>query len=784
MLNGKSIQKKGSSHVTPKPATGMFQSRPFAEPNQLETLTPEIQTKAELGNIRTHNLANIQLSASPRRQMKVTIGPPRDKYEQEADTIAQKVMTMPAELNSAAGESSTTPRSLAQTKPLTAAITPLQSMDQMQAQLSELDTKELEKPDEEKIGQIQRRVRIQATTDDNLTAPASLENQINQSKNSGSPLTPQIRTYMEPRFGADFSQVRVHTDSQAVQMNRELGAQAFTHGNDIYYGSGKSPGNDHLTAHELTHTIQQMGANSLQTQSTLSTPSAQISRMGDPLIQGKYLEDPKLFYDHTYIGFFTSRGLHGEIDKKLKEYNQLQRNDIYDVDLNYIDQKLRMLLSLGDVIETWVNEYFQNQDGQQKRLDPTLQLQEEIENEIKALLIGRSDFQEDSREQVEDQLRGQEMDACLKSKVAPLINAAVPNKGGKAELEVKLAIDVCPPGYLGFDLNLELERSDKDSVKVRAELAATGGVRVPAIFDVKGKIGGYLEAEAQDSRKAMNLVSYGLYRRFLESKLIPERLVTTIWGGSWNKSVGKYKAQKFAQSAEQQIFGTEGGEEAYVDLGFLAGISAEIGDEEAMGGSIGYKYTTGKKYTKGTLEGEDTSAHEFTAKLSAGVVGIEGEVKFRYIPAESKKEVEASVKYSKLGETSKVIAKIAEGIRTIFDTMNQSSKKNTTRDVVNTVEGDYKLWTGLHELGSQSKIELIEPKADDEEEKVGVESNRSVRVVVGFEKEETNPWEGSVSVESLQGLELKGMDKVLKVSAERAKRIIAFDYQNGSWSAK
>jgi hypothetical protein len=65
---------------------------------------------------------------------------------------------------------------------------------------------------------------------------------------------------MEPRFGADFSSVRVHTDSSAVQMNKELRAQAFAHGSDIYYGAGKSPGKDELTAHELTHTIQQGGA--------------------------------------------------------------------------------------------------------------------------------------------------------------------------------------------------------------------------------------------------------------------------------------------------------------------------------------------------------------------------------------------------------------------------------------------------------------------------------------------------------------------------------------------
>lgn len=66
---------------------------------------------------------------------------------------------------------------------------------------------------------------------------------------------------MEPRFGHDFRGVRVHTGGDAVQMNRELGAQAFAHGSDIYFGAGKSPGNNELTAHELTHAVQQNGSN-------------------------------------------------------------------------------------------------------------------------------------------------------------------------------------------------------------------------------------------------------------------------------------------------------------------------------------------------------------------------------------------------------------------------------------------------------------------------------------------------------------------------------------------
>ncbi|HNP97166.1 MAG TPA: DUF4157 domain-containing protein, partial [Cyclobacteriaceae bacterium] len=76
---------------------------------------------------------------------------------------------------------------------------------------------------------------------------------------------------MEPRFGVDFSDVRVHTGNDAVQMNRAVGAQAFTHGSDVYFGEGRSPNNLELTAHELTHVVQQTGGG-IQAKSIVSDP--------------------------------------------------------------------------------------------------------------------------------------------------------------------------------------------------------------------------------------------------------------------------------------------------------------------------------------------------------------------------------------------------------------------------------------------------------------------------------------------------------------------------------
>lgn len=71
----------------------------------------------------------------------------------------------------------------------------------------------------------------------------------------------QTKSFMESCFDTDFSTVRIHADSNAVQLSNNLNAQAFTVGNNIYFNEGKfqpdSSEGKHLLAHELTHVIQQ-----------------------------------------------------------------------------------------------------------------------------------------------------------------------------------------------------------------------------------------------------------------------------------------------------------------------------------------------------------------------------------------------------------------------------------------------------------------------------------------------------------------------------------------------
>lgn len=93
------------------------------------------------------------------------------------------------------------------------------------------------------------------------SASSSFESTLTSTKGNGSSLPKETRTFMENRFGADFSGVKIHTDGNAAMMSSQISAQAFTHGSDIYFNDGKyNPGTSegkNLIAHELTHTIQQ-----------------------------------------------------------------------------------------------------------------------------------------------------------------------------------------------------------------------------------------------------------------------------------------------------------------------------------------------------------------------------------------------------------------------------------------------------------------------------------------------------------------------------------------------
>lgn len=108
-----------------------------------------------------------------------------------------------------------------------------------------------------------QRVARQIVTAPGPKADAAIGDEVS-SPAEGRPLPPGLRQFMEPRFGADFAGVQLHTDEDAATRSRALNAAAFTQGRHIFFDRGEyRPATEEgreLIAHELTHTLQQSGA--------------------------------------------------------------------------------------------------------------------------------------------------------------------------------------------------------------------------------------------------------------------------------------------------------------------------------------------------------------------------------------------------------------------------------------------------------------------------------------------------------------------------------------------
>jgi hypothetical protein len=214
-------------------------------------------------------------------QPKLTIGQPNDRYEQEADRVADQVMRMPEPKRPLVQRQSTCPecpeKEDIQTKPISDQITPLiqrqeeepeeeEEKEYLQSYLQSKPwvQKKLDEEDVEEEKLVRTNFKIQKQGESGYTAKANntLVSHINLSKGSGQKLPKSTRVNMESCFGSDLRQVNIHTDNNAIEMNRKLNAQAFTVGNDIFFNEGKfnpeTSSGKHLLAHELTHTIQQV----------------------------------------------------------------------------------------------------------------------------------------------------------------------------------------------------------------------------------------------------------------------------------------------------------------------------------------------------------------------------------------------------------------------------------------------------------------------------------------------------------------------------------------------
>ncbi len=186
-------------------------------------------------------------------QPKLTVSQPDDLYEREADRVADEVMRMDDPMMSENGVMRS-------------------PQDTIHRQCAAC-----EQEDED----LMRKENGSKQIDDKATA------QVNQVvRSGGEPLDRVTRNFMEPRFEFDFSQVKIHRDSQAAESAQSIQAHAYTVGQNIIFAPGKyAPDTDsgkQLLAHELTHVVQQTG--SIQTKESLqrSTPDDEQSATSAP----------------------------------------------------------------------------------------------------------------------------------------------------------------------------------------------------------------------------------------------------------------------------------------------------------------------------------------------------------------------------------------------------------------------------------------------------------------------------------------------------------------------
>jgi Domain of unknown function (DUF4157) len=237
------------------------------------------------------------------KHVPLTVNEPGDRFEREADAVAEHVMRTPLSapnrdgkgLSSGDGEnklqrqpSERAPEFSMQRKCSHCEAEEEQKIVQPQlsggtAQVSGIQRKCAQCDEEEEM----RRKLQRHSTD---AAPGVAPPIVHQVLNTpGRPLDGSTRSFMEQRFGHDFSGVRIHTDERAAESAQSVNALAYTVGHDIVFGAGQYaptlPAGQKLLAHELTHVVQQGARPLSSSQSPISQLSSSVATLSKSILQ-------------------------------------------------------------------------------------------------------------------------------------------------------------------------------------------------------------------------------------------------------------------------------------------------------------------------------------------------------------------------------------------------------------------------------------------------------------------------------------------------------------------
>ena len=348
-----------------------------------------------------------------RLQAKLTLGPAKDRYEQEADAVADRVLGMPDsesepdstfnarkplaistlahhprtqraadnDLEDDEERESSTPESTVQRaldaegfddgegeEPVQRAMRTTDLDDDLededdpstndvaQRALAEEDTE----GDTEEELQTKARSRTPKLDDDAIDL-------IRRARQGGRPLSEAERSYFEPRFGRDLSGVRVHSGAQANSATRRIRARAFTVGNDIVLGNGEyqasTPQGKRLLAHELTHVVQQQSPALLKTNAATPVISngapQRVRRAPKPPLSNinwnDINNDADLEYLDIAIGLFNKRGMDESLKQRINKLIAIQVDKLWASFKSMVDRR-GGISGLSATEQQWVKQ--------------------------------------------------------------------------------------------------------------------------------------------------------------------------------------------------------------------------------------------------------------------------------------------------------------------------------------------------------------------------------------------------------------------------------------------
>ena len=436
---------------------------------------------------------------------------------------------------------------------------------------------------------------------DGGTLDDATASRIQRASGRGAPLDPSVRPDLESAFGTSFGNVNVHADSP---LPAEVGAIAFTHGNDIHFAPGQyrpdTTAGLHTLSHELTHVTQQGAAPATRLHRLMSAPEFKASaKEGALQSHGKTMS---------------------EIDRQLEAYDALKkRGGHLKPGAAGIDKAINILRFLDADIRFWMDSH-EGDKGRQKQRSALVALRDQVWAEVDSMYEIRDAALDHGLAQgvvnFEDNKFIQKMEGSASSvldRLSPIIAAAVPSPGDGAQLEVtvKIPVDPSSSSYVGFGLAIGLQRQDRTTTKISLKASVNGGGKIHGVADVGGELGAFIEAQGKDPKSALQLVSWGWYRRFRES-VLPREVASFMWGGStgvvgwkrsetWAANIEKENLQYDPSKPLSSGVGSDSTTNAYVRTGASGSVAAggSIGIA-SMEGSVGL--SGGTHYDKDTVE--------------------------------------------------------------------------------------------------------------------------------------------------------------------------------------